>query len=43
MVIGKEALVTEVVDEVVVIEDKEDTDIPRKVMSIVPTTPVSKI
>ena len=34
---------TEVADEVVVIEDEEDTDIPRKVMSTVPITPVSKI
>ena len=34
---------TEVADEVVVIEDEEDTDILRKVMSIVPITPVSKI
>ena len=43
MVIGEEASVTEVADKVVVIEDEEDTDILRKVMSIVPITLVSKI
>ncbi len=43
LVIDKEALVIEVIDKVVVIEDKENTAYPRKIMSITPTTLVSKI
>ena len=43
LVINKEALVTEVVDKVVVIEDKEDTAYPKEITSIAPITLVNKI
>ena len=43
LVINKEALVIEVTDKVVVIEDKEDTACPRKITSIAPITLVNKI
>ena len=41
--IEEEALVTEVVDRVKVIEDKEDTAYLREIMSTAPITLVSKI
>ena len=43
LVIGKEVLVTEVTDKVIVIEDKEDIVSPKEIMSIVPTILVNKI
>jgi hypothetical protein len=41
--IEEEALVTEVVDKVKVIEDKKDTAYLREIMFTAPTTLVSKI
>ena len=43
LVIDKEALVIEVIDKVVVIENKEDIAYLKKIMSITPITLVSKI
>ena len=43
LVINKEALVTEVADKVVVIEDEEETACPKEITSTAPTTLVSKI
>ena len=43
LVIDKEALVIEVVDKVVVIENKEDIAYPKEITSIAPITLVSKI
>ena len=43
LVIDKEALVTKVIDKVIVIKNKENIAYPRKIMSITPITLVSKI
>ena len=43
LVINKEALVVEVVEEVVVIEDKEDRAYSKDITSIAPITLVNKI
>ena len=41
--VEEEALVTEVIDKVIVIEIKGHIATPREIMSIVPTTLVNKI